>query len=78
MSDEDKPSIRKLPFQESGTCKHCGARLLWISTTETGQRIPLDYDGERLWVTESGTAPMKAKQRIARTSHFDTCKGRRA
>ncbi len=60
---------------EQGTCKQCGARLLWVDT-QNGKRIPLDHDAERLYVLDSGSFPMVAKQRKAYTCHFDTCKKR--
>lgn len=58
---------------EAGTCRHCGKRLLWVST-QNDKRIALDHEAvDRLYVLESGTAPMVAKQRNVYTCHFDTC-----
>lgn len=75
---EDKPTIRKLPFQESGSCNKCGKRLLWIST-EDDKRLPLDNeDTQQLWVTEASSTPMRARKRIVRTCHLDTCAGKKA
>jgi hypothetical protein len=26
-------------------CKHCGASLVWLKSTRTGKRYPVNYDG---------------------------------
>jgi hypothetical protein len=57
---------------ESGTCRYCHARLLWVDT-QNGKRIPLDLDPERAYVLDSGSSPMVARQRNVFTCHFDTC-----
>jgi len=56
---------------ERGQCKSCNAHVLWVET-ESGKRMPLNFEPERRFVIEAGDG-MKAKQRNTYTSHFATC-----
>lgn len=60
---------------ESGDCKYCKARLLWVSTPQ-GNRMALDYEADRRYVVDAGHNPIRARVRNTYTCHFDTCKKR--
>jgi hypothetical protein len=62
-------------MDEAGTCKHCGARLLWVST-QNDKRMPLDYESEKRFVLESGKSPMVGRLRNTFTCHLDTCRSK--
>lgn len=78
---------------ERGTCRHCNAQVLWVET-QNGAKMPLDFEPERRYVTETyvpkgedafarGAAGhmgtvMRARQRNVYTCHFDTCRKRGA
>lgn len=57
---------------ERGTCRSCGAAVLWVET-DSGKRMPLDAEPERRFVIEAGVSPMKARLRNTYQSHFSTC-----
>lgn len=56
---------------DSGTCKGCGAAILWANTV-IGRRIPLDEKAERRFV-ESVDVPGVVVQRDVYTPHHMTC-----
>lgn len=60
-------------MSERGTCKSCGAAILWAET-ESGRMIPLDYEPESRYVLSAATTPMKAVRRNTFTCHLNTCK----
>lgn len=62
-------------MSETGTCKDCGARVLWVGT-QNGRRMPLDHHPERRFVIDSAT--MIARERNAYVCHLNTCKKRKA
>lgn len=62
-------------MDEAGTCKKCGARLLWVST-QNDKRMPLDHEPERRFVLDSGKAPMVGRLRNTYTCHLETCRGK--
>ena len=55
---------------ERGQCKSCNAHVLWV-TTDSGKKMPLDFEPERRFVIDSAT--MVARQRNTYVSHFATC-----
>lgn len=59
-------------MSERGSCRSCGASILWVETS-TGKRMPLDFDPERRFVIEAGAEQMRARLRNTYVSHFATC-----
>lgn len=57
---------------EAGSCRSCGKRVLWVET-QSGKKMPLDYEPERRFVVEAGTDPIRARLRNTYVSHFSTC-----
>jgi hypothetical protein len=62
-------------MEEAGVCKHCHARLLWVST-QNGKRMPLDHEPERRFVLDSGASPMVGRLRNTYTCHLETCRSK--
>jgi hypothetical protein len=56
---------------DRGTCKSCGAAILWV-VTASGKRMPLDANAERRFVIEPEEPPL-ALSRETYSSHFATC-----
>lgn len=58
-------------MSERGSCKSCGAHILWV-TTSSGKKMPLDFEPERRFVIDAGEG-MRATLRNTYVSHFATC-----
>jgi hypothetical protein len=61
-------------MSETGSCRDCGARILWVAT-QNDKRMPLDYEPDRRFVIDAASAPggMRARLRNTYTCHLDTC-----
>lgn len=63
-------------MSETGTCRDCGERIIWVET-DNGRRMALDHEPIRRYVISAGESPIKARQRNTYDCHFDTCKRRK-